>query len=283
MFSASTTEVRQITVMWDGLPGAYSADMETVVRGYELYRTLVGVPSSPESLLYRGVDAYYLDAGLDNDQSFDYYYRSFDTVNGALVYDPLVGPVTGTTLAEPGAPVLTSQAQDRAVLLTWTVAVGADFYRLYRDGVPVYTGTNTTVTDPVALNDLTYVYRVAGVNAAAETFSTEVSSTPTSAPVDLSVADLGISAYLRQTWSTYVSAETTQVALGTGAKVPVSFVPLGGAALNESAITLVGPALPYTGSITGYNSAGVALWTTEPDTFTSYVIAARDLIVLAGD
>jgi len=145
--------------------------------GYQVRRNgvLVGSP----------VVASYTDTGLVAASEYTYLVRATNEAGSSSD----AGPVTATTDAEPPPPPLeppTTPADlaaapgDATVFLTWSAATGTvTGYRLYRDAVQIYQGTELGFEDFDLVNDQAYLYTVLAFNASGSSaLSVEVTGTP---------------------------------------------------------------------------------------------------------
>lgn len=152
------------------------AELEFYNGNTNLTGTGIGTPGS-----YQNDPALTFDKALDGDIA-----TYVDNVGGAFVG---LDFGAGSGVALPAAPTgLAATSGNAQNSLTWTAAVGAITYNVYRgttvDGenaTPVASGiAGTTYNDPGLVNGVTYYYKVAGVSAGgAGPQSNEASATPT--------------------------------------------------------------------------------------------------------
>lgn len=272
--TATTDRVREIVLDWDGADGTYVG--EDIDTGYEVFRDTVKV--------FEGISSQFTDSGVGDGASHSYTVTTFrhdtatDGTRTRVTSDPSAA-VTGQTIPMPLAPVLSGTAGNKENSLSWTDPGGTkDGYRLYRDGALVYQGTALAVTDPVALNDVTYRYVVAAYTAAGEARSNEVALTPTFQTGPPVTATVAFSPYLRDVWMRHILARTTHVRASNGSAVTATLE------LNSGVLTNPDPInLGVSGEVTvqGLASDGTVLWIGNVAAATAAgVIPANELAVL---
>jgi len=172
----ATTEDRQVSLSWAAVNGATE---------YRIYRNSAPGVSTLGSAHANVSTTHYTDLGLSNGAT--YYYR--------VVAANLAGSGPGSSEVDakpqpavPSSPTgLKATANDGKILLNWNRVNGLVEYLVFRAssaGVstvdnPVYSGTETSITDLLVSNGTTYYYRVVAKNLGGQsTDSEEVSAKP---------------------------------------------------------------------------------------------------------
>jgi|GEM_PF-6642464 len=134
---ANTTDT-SATIQWSSVPGA---------TGYQVYRN--------GELVYTGTSNSFQDTGLTPGTTYQYKV-SVITPSGIVEGET----ITVNTASQESVSIGEVSAQ--SVPLTWEPVEGATEYRLYRDGVLVYTGTDTQWTDTTATAG-DHVYQIVAI------------------------------------------------------------------------------------------------------------------------
>lgn len=136
-----------------GLSATLSWDAPAKATGYRLYRDGV--------LLSDQTDTVYIDA-VEPFVSYVYTLIAYNDDG-----DSPAATLTVTVVLPPSAPAeLRMTARTRTTIsLAWDAVSGAEGYRLYRDGVQIYSGADTAHTDTGLSTETTYTYAVEAFNS----------------------------------------------------------------------------------------------------------------------
>jgi len=172
-----------VLLTWD----APSFDGGTNITGYDIYR---GNASGAEEYLTTVTATNYTDEDVQNGMVYFYYIVSRNSEGAG----PISNEASAAPLATPSDPVLSAEAGNALVVLSWTVpsndggapVLGYNIYRGTASGSGEFlamTGNVLTFTDGGLSNGQTYWYRIKAINQAGEgAASNEVSATPATVP-----------------------------------------------------------------------------------------------------
>ncbi|MFN8167405.1 MAG: hypothetical protein U0S36_01330 [Candidatus Nanopelagicales bacterium] len=189
---------QQAVLTWTAVGGA---------SGYKVYRgtTYVTTVASPA----------YTATGLTNGTAYSFYVTA--VVSGVESAPSATVSVT-PYVAQPAIPTgLVATPGNAQVVLSWSAALNASSYRVYRGATLVGSPTGTTFTDTGLVNGTAYSWTVVAVNGSASSAaSSAVTATPLApapgAPTGLSVAPGNASAVL--TWTATPTATSYRVYRG---------------------------------------------------------------------
>ena len=218
---AATSGDKQVVLTWGSVKRAstYNVYMGTSQNGESQtpVATNVGATTFTKTGLTNGVK----------------YFFKITAVN-SFGSSPLSNEASAMPVAPPAVPPapanLGAAAGDQRVVLTWAASTGAASYNLYRGtsaggeaAAPVKTLiTGTTYTDMGLTNGVTYFYKVAAVNTAGTSGSSnEAKATPVAPPaVPPAPANLGAAAGDQRvvlTWAASTGAASYNLYRGTSA------------------------------------------------------------------
>jgi type II secretory pathway pseudopilin PulG/chitodextrinase len=162
--------------------------------------------------------------------------------------EPSVVPVA----LPPATPTnVTATAGDAQAELSWDPVPGATTYRVERDGAPIWSGPNTSVTDPDLTNGTSYTWTVTATGPGGSSApSTPVSATPITAPA----TPTGLTA----------TPGDTQVQLSWAAVANTAAAPVSGYEIFRDGVSV------WTGTATTWTNTGLA-------NGTSYSFTVRTL------
>ncbi len=202
----------QVALSWDNVANATS---------YQMFRSTTSntfgtLPTQTVST------AAYNDTGLANGTTYYYVVRAVGVGGTSLPSNQ----VSATPLSAPVAPVVSAQAGNAQVTLSWGGVTNATSYQVFRsmtsnafDALPTQTVSGTSYTDTGLSNGTTYYYvvRAVGIGGTSPA-SSQVSATPQAAPV----APIGLSAtagdaQVALSWSASTNATGYKVFRATSA------------------------------------------------------------------
>ncbi len=150
-----------VELTWDAVP--YAAT-------YQVKRN--------ETVVYNGAATSFTDTNLTPDT--DYHYEVV-AINASGSSQPVAATVH-TLIPIPARPdQLNATPESTKIRLSWSAVPYADSYKLTRDGVEVYSGSDIGFTDSNLTPDTTYQYELTAVNARGESQPRAASFTTTTA------------------------------------------------------------------------------------------------------
>ena len=149
-----------------------------------------------------------------------YNFTVIGTNTGASVASAPSSPRVVTTIPAAPAGLAVSAVTTTGATLSWSATATATSYRLYQDGVPVYTGAALTAPVTGLVANTTYSFTVSATNASGESVpSGAVSVTTVAGATTLSAVTLPTTSGATLTWAA-VSGASSYTVYANGTAVP---------------------------------------------------------------
>lgn len=213
---AATPGNTQVSLVWNAVTGA---------TGYTLFRsTAQGTQGA--AVMSNQAATSFVNTALTNGTTYFYSVAALNA-NGTSLASAQVSAKPVAPPAPPAPTGLTATPGNAEVTLVWAASTGAMTYNVYRStvsggqgDVPVMTGINAlTIKDTGLVNNTTYYYKVAAVNAnGTSPLSAQASAKPVLPPVPVAPTGLsatGGNAQVTLSWLAVPTAVTYNVYRGT--------------------------------------------------------------------
>ena len=213
---AATPGNAQVSLLWNTVSGA---------TGYTLFRSTVQGTQGAAVVTNQAATSF-VNTGLTNGTTYFYSVTAVNG-NGSSLASAQVSAKPAAPPAPPAPTGLTATPGNAEVTLAWAASTGAVSYNIYRStvtngqgDVPVMTGiTLLTFKDTGLVNNTTYFYKVAAVNAnGTGPQSAQASAKPVLPPVPVAPTGLsatGGNAQVTLSWIAAPTAVTYNVYRGT--------------------------------------------------------------------
>lgn len=213
---AATPGNTQVSLLWNAVSGA---------TGYTLFRSTVQGTQGAAVTTNQAATSF-VNTGLTNGTTYFYSVAAVNG-NGSSLASAQVSAKPAAPPVPPAPTGLTATPGNAEVTLAWAASTGAVSYNIYRStvtngqgDVPVVTGiTALTFKDTGLVNNTTYYYKVAAVNAnGTGPLSVQASAKPVLPPVPVAPTGLtatGGNAQVTLSWVAAPTAVTYNVYRGT--------------------------------------------------------------------